>query len=162
MAAACTLLSCSGLLKEENPTAITDVYSSEEMLEACVAGITTNHFFRQTFLERYGGASGMTTWGVTGESQYTKNDLTYSMKFTVLSTASENRNMFRGLYMIIQRSNLIIGNLADSPVSESFKREIEAECRFYRAMAYYNLVNPNDVKIIITLSLPYPISDFIE
>ena len=130
---------CSSFLEEVNPTAITGVYETEALLEANLAGVTPGHFFRQTFLERFGSASGMTTWGMTGESTYSKNDYTYCMNFTVLSTASENRNMFIGLYRIIQRVNLILANLPGSPVKDSYKREVEAECCFLRGIAYYNL-----------------------
>lgn len=131
-------VSCS-ILEEKNPTQLTGVYNSEVLLEADVAGITLDHFFRSAALERFGSASGITTWGLTGDSKYNQNDFIYCMSFTVLSTASENRNLFIGQYRIIQRANTIISNLSDSPVDEAYKLEIEAECRLYRAIAYFNL-----------------------
>lgn len=130
--------SCS-ILEEKNPTQLTGVYDSEVLLEADVAGITIDHFFRSAANERFGSASGITTWGYTGDTKYSQNDFIYCMNFTVLSTASENRNLFIGQYRIIQRANTIIANLPDSPVDEAYKLEIEAECRFYRAIAYFNL-----------------------
>lgn len=131
--------SCGHFLDEENPTGITGVYASEELLESDVAGITLEHFFRQTALYRFGCASGIITWGYTGEGKFLQNDFVYSMKFTVLPSASENRNTFLGQYKIIQRANQILESLPESTVDAGYKLEIEAECRLYRAIAYFNL-----------------------
>lgn len=130
--------SCSAL-EEVNPTALTGIYDTEEVLEAGVVGVLRDKIFGSGW-ERAGAASGVMTWGVTGSSYYNQNDYTHCMNFALLYTGADNRYIFQAQYKAIQRANLLIANLPSSPVNESYKLEIEAECRLYRAMAYLNLV----------------------
>ena len=134
------VFSCSDLLSDDNPTAITGVYDTEAMLESNVVGVTSNGFTTAAVYEIFGGASGIVTWGVTGEAQYEQTKFTHCMNFSIQLSGSENKNFFYNQYSVIQKANLILANLSDSPVDADYKKEIEAECKFYRAMAYFNLV----------------------
>ena len=136
----CVISSCSDLLSDDNPTAITGVYDTEAMLESNVVGVTSNGFTTAAVYEIFGGASGIVTWGVTGEAQYEQTKFTHCMNFSIQLSGSENKNFFYNQYSVIQKANLILANLPDSPVDADYKKEIEAECKFYRAMAYFNLV----------------------
>jgi len=136
--AALVLGSCSAI-EEVKPTALSGIYDTEEILEAGVTGVLRDKIFGSGW-ERFGSASGVMTWGVTGASSYNQNDYTHCMNFALQYTGADNRYIFQAQYKAIQRANLLIANLPSSPVNESYKREIEAECRLYRGMAYLNLV----------------------
>lgn len=133
------ITSCSDLLGEKKPTTITGVYDTESMLEANIAGVAAQGLMSAVMYEIFGAASGITTWGVTGQAQYSSRYI-HCMNFSVLLSETANKNFFLSQYIAIQRANLILANLPDSPVADDYKLEIEAECRFYRAMAYFNLV----------------------
>lgn len=139
-ALAMLLASCSGYLQENQTTGLqTSAYSSEAMLEANILGIIEK--FSGTWgitgepAEFYGIASGLTHWA--GSSRLGRAKWDACLEFTQYATTQVNNEYFKKLYSVIQASNELIANLDSSPVNTQYKKEIEAEAVFYRAVAYF-------------------------
>ena len=144
----CTLIlialsSCSGFLEEKQTTGLHDtIYTSEAMLEANIYGIISG--FSGTYgitgepMEFFSQASALTHWG--GTSRLGKPKWDSVLKFTQYSTNEVNNKYFQVIYKCIDYCNVLLANLPDSPIDESFKRQIEAEAKFYRGVLYFNAV----------------------
>lgn len=136
------LCSCSSFLEEKQTTGISSPYSTEEMLESDVFGIIAK--FSGTFgftgepMEIFSIPSGLTHWA--GSARLNKHKWESSLYFTQYSTTDTNNKFFRYIYNAINGCNVLIASLPDSPVDESYKKEIEAEARFYRAVLYFSAV----------------------
>lgn len=137
------LSSCSGFLEEKQTTGLHDsIYESEAMLEANIYGIISG--FSGTYgitgepMEFFSQASALTHWG--GTSRLGKPKWDSVLKFTQYSTNDVNNRYFQLIYKCIDYCNVLIANLPGSPVDEAFKRQIEAEAKFYRGVLYFNAV----------------------
>lgn len=151
--AAMTLASCSDFLEEKSTTSLSEptVYSTEEALESQLFGVyegmNQNRLWLGTQYEFHAAGSGLVIWkGQRNSSEYT-DQLGFS-KYS--ATAEGNANMFNQLYKGINRCNRLLDNLPSSPVDAAFKTEIEAECKFVRAIFYFYAVRVwGDVPLIL-------------
>lgn len=140
------LVSCHFL--EENPTtSLSDdvAYSSEGTLEAQIFGIIARFngdaMITGNMNEFLMDCSGLIHWAdIPSNLTDALQRWTCSFSFTQYTTHPYNYNSFSGFYSVIDRANRLLEHLPDSPVDEGFKKEIEGEARFYRALAYYYLV----------------------
>ena len=135
--------SCNGFLEETPTTSLqTSCYSSEEMLEANALGIILQFSGTWVFTgepaEFFSIASGLTHWA--GTSRLNKPKWDSALEFTQFATTEVNNYFFKNIYGGIEACNVLIRNLQDSPVDENYKREIEAEAHFYRAVFYFSAV----------------------
>ena len=139
-------VSCSFL--EENPTtSLSDdvAYGTPGSLEAQIYGVLTafngDSMITGNMNECLMDCSGLIQWGAV-EMFLTdaQERWTCSFAFTQYSQHPYNYNAYKGFYSVINRANRLIARLPSSPVDEGFKKEIEGEARFYRALAYYYLV----------------------
>ncbi len=137
------LTSCSGFLNEVPTTSLSeeDVYDSPQALEANINGcyLTMNNtsLWKGTMYEYFQTGSGLIIWG----GQRTTDEWLDGMFFTKYSTSTTgNKNIWTAVWLGINRCNRLIDHLPDSPVDEGFKKEIEAEARFIRAIFYYTAV----------------------
>lgn len=138
-----TLFSCSGFLDEKQTTGLQEsTYASEVMLESNIYGILSQ--FSGTWgvtgepMEFYSQASALTHWG--GSARLGKPKWEAVLRFTQYSTNDVNNNYFKTIYAGINCCNVLIGNLKDSPVDEAYKKQIEAEAKFYRGVLYFTAV----------------------
>ena len=136
-------VSCSDFLNETQTTGLqTSTYQSESMLESNIYGIISS--FSGTWgingepFEFFSEASGLTHWG--GNTRLGKPKWDSTLKFTQYSTNEVNDKYFRTIFKGIECCNVLISNLPSSPVDEEYKRQIEAEACFYRAVLYFNAV----------------------
>ena len=137
------LSGCSSLLDKTDPTGLADIYDTPEKLENAAEGVLAG------FLGTYGVngetvlwftvPSGLTHWGRT-TSPLTYQQYLSMLKFTHYSTTVYNENYFNRAYQPVHYANNLLSALPSSPVEEALKKEIEAEARFYRAVAYFNIV----------------------
>lgn len=133
------LSSCSGLLEEHNMTGISDPCCTESALESGILGIQAA-FVSWNGLSGMGAitldyTSGLSAW--VNDKWFLNEEYYANLNFTALVG---DQTLFPELYAVIAFANGILGGLPDSPVDEAYKLEIEAEARFYRAVAYFYLV----------------------
>lgn len=148
----CCFTACDFL--GENPTTSlseTSAYKSEEALESQIYGILSSFYGRymmQGYMnEMLHTASGLMIW----KGQRTQDDWMEGLKFAKYSTSTPNQGQYAELYAAIACCNRLLDNLPSSPVDASFKKGIEAEARFYRAVLYYYLVRLYaDVPLVLT------------
>ena len=153
LAASLLFCSCKGFL-DENPTTSlseTSVYSSENALEAQIYGIMSS-FYGSYMMQGYMNellhtASGLVMW----KGQRTLDNWIDGLKFAKYSNTSPNQTWYAQLYAAIACCNRLLDNLPASPVKDSYKKEIEGEARFYRAVLYYYLARLyGDVPLIVS------------
>lgn len=60
---------------------------------------------------------------------------------TFTSNSSGVQNHWQYLYELIHRSNTVIRNVADMPISEETIRRVTGEAKFLRALAYFRMLN---------------------
>lgn len=145
--------SCGDFLDEDPSTSLseTSVYSSENALEAQIYGILSS-FYGSYMMQGYMNemlhtASGLVMW----KGQRTLDNWIDGLKFAKYSNTSPNQTWYAQLYAAIACCNRLLDNIPGSPVKESYKKEIEGEARFYRAVLYYYLARLyGDVPLIVT------------
>ena len=138
------LTSCAKFLEETPTTSLyNNLYDTEDVLESHIYGIL-GRFYGSTLFTGEGAeflnlCSPLIHHGL--ESTAVRNTYYLSaLDYTQYSTSAKNQNFFRGIFNIVNACNVLIANLSNSSVDEAYKREIEAEARFYRAFAYFRLV----------------------
>lgn len=136
---ALALAACS-FLDEHSTTSLTNTYETEAALEADIRGIQYNlGFFTRDYLENLESCSGLVHFGSIlsrVEDNRWKCILT-NMTYTSMSL---NIELYGSIYSGINNCNVLLSHLPDSPVDASYKREIEAECKLYRALLYLTAV----------------------
>ena len=136
---ALTLAACS-FLDEHSTTSLSSAYSTEAALEANIRGIQAGlGFFTRDYLENLESCSGLVHFGsalARVEDNRWKCILT-NMTYTSMSL---NIELYGNIYSAINNCNVLLSHLPDSPVEASYKREIEAECKMYRALLYLTAV----------------------
>ncbi len=145
--------SCQGLLMENPTTSLseTSVYSTETALEAQIYGILSS-FYGSYMMQGYmnellHSASGLVMW----KGQRTQDNWLDGLKFAKYSDTTPNQTWYTQLYAAISCCNRLLDNIPGSPVEESYKKEIEGEARFYRAVLYFYLVRLyGDVPLIVS------------
>jgi hypothetical protein len=132
---ALALGSCT-FLDEHTTTSLTDTYGTEAALEANIRGIQSSlSFFTKDYPENLESCSGLVQFGSTNgrvEDNRWKcivNNMTYT-------SMSLNIELYGNIYTAINNCNVLLQHLPESPVDEAYKREIEAECKMYRALVY--------------------------
>ena len=137
------LQGCADFLEEKNPVGRSDIYATENDLEAAVEGVLSGFSYGNGITgesnEAFPIASGLVHWGKS-ESRLNSNKWLSALKFVQYASNDWNGRYFRSVYMPIFRANALIAGLEGSPVDEAYKTEIEAEARLYRAIAYFNAV----------------------
>lgn len=147
---ALTLAACS-FLDEHSTTSLSSAYSTEAALEANIRGIQAGlGFFTRDYLENLESCSGLVHFGsalARVEDNRWKCILT-NMTYTSMSL---NIELYGNIYSAINNCNVLLSHLPDSPVEASYKREIEAECKMYRALLYLTAVRLyGDVPLALT------------
>ena len=151
---------CQDFLTESPTTELSPstVYASESALEADAIGLYASlkqsSLYTGNMAEFLQNCSILTHW----RSNKTTEEYTQCYTLGFYSDYSKNESMFRQLFTCIYRCNSLIEGLADSPVDEGFKAEIEGEARFVRAWVYFTLVRMYG-DIPLTTEPPHSIED---
>lgn len=135
--------SCSDTeaLSPVNQTRISDAnaFDTPERVEQTVLGMYSGVKTGQFYGGRY-----FNYQDVRGEefsndrSNAVTNLLTWN--FGVQSSTSEVNNLWYAGYLAINRCNLVIKGLDNSPISDALKTKYKAEATFLRALSYYSLL----------------------
>lgn len=147
LALASGLVSCS-FLDESMSTKYSDkdIFGSEPALEAFITGCYSTYAYQGAFHsgahgEWFAPGSAIVHWGLAGtplsDAQKRWVDLLSLAQF---SRNPNNLSVYKGLYTAIYTCNKLIDGLKSSPVDERYKRQIEAEARYLRAMSYFHIV----------------------
>ena len=141
LALAAVLTSCSGFLKEQPTTRLLDgsAFDTEAALEAQVYGLygsLPSTFASSNWFYYFNCASPLVHW------KSTRNGLLYEqgLRGTLYANQSTGRGLLTSIFGTIYKANAVINGLKDSPVDEAYKKEIEAEARFFRAFMYFYAV----------------------
>ncbi len=152
------MVSCAGFLEEKIPTQMHGqaIYTTPESLEShisgCYGGFYGNYMYVNRMHEYLHSASGLIHWGKSRN----EDEWLSSIDLTKKSKDANMFNCYSNHYSAINRCNVLIDALKDSPVDEEFKSEIEAEARFLRAVLYFTLVRMfGDVPLVIKSSPEY-------
>lgn len=134
---------CADFLAEKNPVGRNDIYLTENDLEAAVEGVFAGFSYGNGVTgesnEAFPIASGLVHWGKSS-SRLNSNKWLSALKFVQYASNDWNGRYFRSLYTPVFRANALIAALEKSPVDQEYKLAIEAEARFYRAVAYFSAV----------------------
>lgn len=113
-------------------------FSTEEnaqmALDGCYGYMTTHNVYGHFYTELTVAASGLGWFQTNGSYQDDHTSLQARLSDDM------NQGIWQGLYQVVNESNTFIVNIADSPLAEDTKIKMEAQARFLRALAYYNLV----------------------
>ena len=151
---AVAISSCSGFLDENPTSSLSEVtaYSTEETLEAeiygCYLSMHATGLWKGYMAEYFHTASGLLIW----KGKRTTDDVLDGLKFAKYSTSAYgNKSIWDNIYTGVNRCNRLLDNLPGSPVADSYKKEIEAEARFVRAILYYTAVRIwGDVPLLLS------------
>lgn len=136
---ALTLAACS-FLDEHSTTSLTNTYETEAALEANIRGIQSGlSFFTRDYLENLESCSGLVHFG-SALSRVEDNRWKCILTNMTYTSMSLNIELYGNIYSSINNCNVLLDHLPDSPVDASYKREIEAECKMYRALLYLTAV----------------------
>ncbi len=134
------VVSCSDFLKEKPTTSYMEngVFDSEESLESLTFGLyrlTLSSTASTTMFYNFGCSSRFVQW----KASSTKTGRQYEqyLRGTLYADQSQGASIFRTQFSAIQSCNVVLKGLKTSPVNEDYKREIEAEARFLRAVNYF-------------------------
>lgn len=139
MAGALLLSSCESWLDEDpqytinTKTQFSTPENAQKALLGCYGYMTADNAYGQAWQEVTIGYSGF-GWLQTASGP--TNDL---VSLNGDPTEVLNGMAWKGMYKVIGETNAFIANIADSPLDQSIKTRMEAEARFLRALAYYNL-----------------------
>ncbi len=131
--------SCSDFLKEKPTTSYMEnvVFDTEESLESLTYGLyrlTLSSTASTTMFYNFGCSSRFIQWKKANRSgrQYEQY-----LRGTLYADQSQGSSIFRTQFSAIQSCNSVLRGLKTSPVDDDYKREIEAEARFLRAVNYF-------------------------
>jgi starch-binding outer membrane protein, SusD/RagB family len=148
-------LSCSkDFLERENPEIVTldSFYKTETDFELALSGVynvLVRSDYYNGYLYRYLEiASDDANPG--DDSEYNSIIGNHINEFTLTPDNYTSINIFSVSYIGIARANTTIDRLKNSGLTERFITQTEAECRFLRALYYFNLVRLfGDVPLIL-------------
>lgn len=133
---------CSDFLTEAPTTSLSEssVYGSEGGLESAITGCyqsmqSGNGAWQKNMLEFIGPTSGLIAW----KGNRTGEDWQQTTRLTTLPASARNSEVFDHFYSSINKCNKLIESVADSPVDQTFKNEVEGEARLIRAINYFSL-----------------------
>lgn len=150
------LLPSCDLLKEEPTTRLLNgsAFDTESALEAQMFGIygTLPSTFISTHWFYYlNCASQLVHW------KGTRNGLLFEqgLRGTLYADQTTGRGLMTSMYSTINKCNMVIDGLKDSPVDAAYKSKIEGEAYLIRGMMYFYLVRlfgdvPLHVKTVLT------------
>lgn len=149
-------ISCSGFLDEKQETSFGSetVYSTEFALESqlygCYNSLHGGALWKGTMTEFLHTGSGLLVW----KGQRATNEWMDGIFFAKYSTSTYgNSNIWDDIYAGIFKCNCLLGHLPDSPVEESYKKEIEGEVKLIRAILYFTAVRLwGDIPLITTFA----------
>lgn len=135
-------VSCSDFLKEKPTTSYMEniVFDSEESLESLTYGLyrlTLSSTASTTMFYNFGCSSRFIQWKKANRSgrQYEQY-----LRGTLYADQSQGSSILRTQFSAIQSCNVVLRGLKSSPVDEAYRREIEAEAKFLRAVNYFYAV----------------------
>ena len=112
---------CMGFLQEKNPVGRTDIYLTENDLEAAVEGVLHGFAYGNGITgesnEAFPIASGLIHWG-RSNNRLNSNKWLSAIRFTQYASNDWNGKYFRSVYTPIFRANALIAGLKTSPVDE--------------------------------------------
>lgn len=133
-------VSCSDFLQEKPTTSYMEnvVFDSEESLESLTYGLyrlTLSSTASTTMFYNFGCSSRFIQWKAS--SSKTGRQYEQYLRGTLYADQSQGLSILRTQFSAIQSCNVVLRGLKSSPVDEAYKREIEAEARFLRAVNYF-------------------------
>lgn len=132
-------LSCSKFLEEIPATSVSkaSAYQSPEALEAGLIGAYTglNLFASNDFFYYLCSASQMQEY--TGRR--TTDVFLQTHDLTMWSTTSSNEKIYASLYSSVAKCNVLLKGLETSPVDAAYRKKVEGEAKFLRALFYFTL-----------------------
>lgn len=134
--AICLLSGCSDFLDSYNPSAVTDdFYNTKEGQQKLLTDINARYrnVFNTGELQYYGTDIYMAISEEPAERMFNGYDKTFN------STAPIVGDYWKVLYKIVQESNILL-NRCTPDIAGSDYTSLTAQARFFRAMAYYYLV----------------------
>lgn len=138
------VLSCDFLDEKQTTSLSEGLYDTESLLETHINGIIGRFIAQTSFTgeasEYLSLCSGIIHHGLNSSSANSKIYYASTYKLTQYSTSSKNSSFFTVAYSIVNACNVLLDNLPDSPVDPAYKKEIEAEARFYRAYVMFRIV----------------------
>jgi len=139
--------SCSRFLDAESPSIVTDdFYDTKDGQEKLIVDIYTKfrNVFNTTELQYYGTDLYMAITESEVERMFNGYDKTFN------STAPVVGGYWNNLYKIVQQSNILLSRISADSSGEDYN-EFEAKGKFFRALAYYYLVETfGDVPLYTT------------
>lgn len=159
---ACAFCSCSDFLDKSDPTKLNsgNFYKTEEQFKQAVNGVLSQ-------LQDY-------TSGVWQYKEFITDNTTChfntqdrgqgagieAMEYWQINATTMEQigpyNLYNGIYSYLVNINTILYKIKDANVSDSFKKEIEGQMYFMRALYYFDLVQFFGDVIIITEPLDEP------
>lgn len=139
VAVALAVTSCESLLDEDpeytinTKTQFSTEKNAEQALLGCYGYMSADNGYGQAWQEVMFGYCGY-GWTQTNSSS---TDKLVSLDGDPDETI--NTMAWKGMYKVISETNTFIVNIAGSPLDKTVKETMEAEARFLRALAYYNL-----------------------
>lgn len=139
---ACLSLTACGLLDEEPATTLSEksVFRTKQGLETAIVGcyntFKAHDLWQGRIAEYLQCGSIITHW----KGNRTTDSWMQGLYLTMYSTDTYNQNAFSDAYAGINVMNNFIEQLAESPVEDDYKRELEAEARLLRAVMYFYCV----------------------
>ena len=146
LAGAILLSSCTKFLDEKVSTSydgsmsVSTKASLEANMLGCYSQFSQSGFLSGTFCEWLLPASGLAHWNNTSALANPLERWSCCLKFTRFAQHPEAYDSFTSFYRTIYRCNSLMYSLESSPVDEAYKKEIEGEALFLRAMSYFYLV----------------------
>ena len=135
-------VSCADFLGERPTTSYieNDIYDSNEALEALTYGLyrmTLSSTASTTMFYNFGCSSRFIQWKKANRSG---REYEQYLRGTLYADQSQGSSILRTQYSAIQSCNTLLRGLKTSPVDDDYKREIEAEAKFLRAVNYFYAV----------------------
>ena len=143
---------CSAL--DENPTtslAEPAIFATqggvESLMVGCYQGMKQTDMWGGRLVEYLQEGSLLVHW----KGNRTQSGWQQCLDLTMYSQDQYNYTCLTSTYSAINRCNNVIGNLYLCPLSEKYKKEVEAEARLIRAVIYFYAVRMwGDVPLILT------------
>lgn len=135
------LLPSCDLLKEDPTTRLLDgsAFDTEPALEAQMTGIYgtfSSTFFSTNWFYYFNCASQLVHW------KSTRNGLLFeqALRGTLFADQATGRGLMTSMYSTINKCNMVLEGLKNSPVDEAYKDKIAGETYMIRGMMYFYLV----------------------
>ncbi|MFC3197716.1 RagB/SusD family nutrient uptake outer membrane protein [Parapedobacter deserti] len=135
------LISCNKAL-EIRPTdfiAAEYYYNNEEQLNTALNGVY--EVLGREVIYRSSGNSLFTAFEITDDVSYSASATGIAQKYDYTSSFRGVYDIWRTLYIGVEKSNMLLANINKPQMDESRRRVIEGQARFLRAYYYFLLVS---------------------